>query len=275
MKDVFFSRAISVLEQLEFYLPRVPKPVDWSASAYRLRTVQNKFYLESLKNIDLVKPESLHNIKQQFDAINQNTLAFLNGKPSNNVLLTGARGTGKSSLVKCMLEMYANKGLRLVEIDKADLMHLSDLVDMLRERSEKFIIFCDDLSFDEGDVSYKELKSLLDGSIARRSSNVLIYATSNRRHLMPEYFSENEIHASEAIEEKISLSDRFGLWISFYQFSQNEYLEVVDNGLISMGWPADRIAEAHIEALQWATQRGSRSGRIAMHFVRYWVAMHE
>lgn len=274
MKDEFISKAMTVLEQLEFYLPQVPKPVDWSAWAYRLRTIQNKYYLEAIKNLDEVRPESLQNIATQYEIIDKNTKAFLEGKPSNNALLTGARGTGKSSLVKCMLTIYAESGLRLVEIDKVDLIYLSDLVDVLRERDEKFIIFCDDLSFDEGDVSYKELKSLLDGSIARRSSNVLIYATSNRRHLMPEFFSENEIHASEASEEKISLSDRFGLWISFYQFSQSEYLEVVDNGLISMGWPKERTSEAHTEALQWATQRGSRSGRIATHFVKYWIANH-
>jgi predicted AAA+ superfamily ATPase len=208
---------------------------------------------------------------------------FVEGKPANNVLLTGARGTGKSSLIKACLNEYAPRGLRLIEVDKADLVDLPDIVDVVSARTEKFIVFCDDLSFEEGEPGYKALKSILDGSVAATSSNVLIYATSNRRHLLPEYMKENltythtddgEVHPGEVIEEKISLSERFGLWVSFYPFTQDEYLVIVAQWLSSFSVDSKAIAAARPEALVWALERGSRSGRVAWQFARDYAGRH-
>ena len=201
----------------------------------------------------------------------------MQGRPANNVLLTGARGTGKSSLIKACLNCYAAQGLRLIEVDKADLADLPDIVDLVADRPERFIIFCDDLSFEEGEGGYKALKVALDGSIAAQSDNVLIYATSNRRHLLPERMADNEtykrsddgdLHPGETVEEKISLSERFGLWVSFYPFKQDDYLDIVAHWLGSFGCDADQIAAARADALRWALQRGSRSGRVAWQFAR-------
>jgi predicted AAA+ superfamily ATPase len=222
--------------------------------------------LDSLKEIDVQK-----------EKIARNTQQFVEGKPANNVLLTGARGTGKSSLIRACLQAYAPQGLRLIEVDKAELVDLPDIVEVVSQRPEKFIVFSDDLSFDEGEPGYKALKSILDGSIAASTPNVLIYATSNRRHLLPEYMKENltythtddgEVHPGEVIEEKISLSERFGLWVSFYPFSQNEYLTIVGQWLSSFGVDEAAIAAARPEALVWALERGSRSGRVAYQFAR-------
>jgi hypothetical protein len=208
----------------------------------------------------------------------RNTEQFLAGRPANNVLLTGARGTGKSSLVKALLHEYAERGLRLIEVDKNDLATLPALLVLLETRPEKFIVFCDDLSFEEGEDGYKALKTALDGSLSRRADNVLVYATSNRRHLMPEYMDDNantttgrggEIHAKEAVEEKVSLSDRFGLWLSFYPFDQNEYLAAVENWLTDFRLPLDETARH--AALNWAQMRGSRSGRTAYQFACDWA----
>jgi predicted AAA+ superfamily ATPase len=201
----------------------------------------------------------------------------MDGFSANNVLLTGARGTGKSSLVRGCLHAFAARGLRLIEVDKGDMVDLPDIVDLVADRPEKFIVFCDDLSFDDGEPGYKALKSVLDGSVAAASSNVLIYATSNRRHLLPEYMSENlsythtadgEVHPGEGIEEKVSLSERFGLWVSFYPFNQDEYLQIVSQWLAGFGLTAERIAQARPEALVWALERGSRSGRVARQFAQ-------
>jgi predicted AAA+ superfamily ATPase len=200
------------------------------------------------------------------------------------VLLTGARGTGKSSLIKACLNEFSGRGLRLIEVDKADLVDLPDLVDLVAERPERFIVYCDDLSFEDGEPGYKALKSILDGSVAQSSDNVLIYATSNRRHLLPEYMKENlsyrhtedgEVHPGEVVEEKISLSERFGLWISFYPFSQDEYLAIVGQWLRSFGLDEAAIAAARAEALLWALERGSRSGRVAQQFARDWAARRD
>ena len=221
--------------------------------------------------------ENLKEIDGQKEKIQRNTLQFVDGAPANNVLLTGARGTGKSSLIKACLNEYAPRGLRLIEVDKADLVDLPDIVDVVSARPEKFIVFCDDLSFDEGEPGYKALKSILDGSVAASTPNVLIYATSNRRHLLPEYMKDNlsythtddgEVHPGEVIEEKISLSERFGLWVSFYPFSQSEYLAIVAQWLSSFGVTAVDIDAARPEALVWALERGSRSGRVAYQFAR-------
>ena len=199
-------------------------------------------------------------------------------------MLTGSRGTGKSSLVKACLNEFANKGLRLIEIDKADVVDLPDIVELVGERKEYFIVFCDDLSFEDGEAGYKALKSILDGSVSAASPNVLIYATSNRRHLLPEYMKDNlsythtddgEVHPGEVIEEKISLSERFGLWVSFYPFSQEEYLTIVTQWLTSLGLKGDALFEsARPEALVWALERGSRSGRVAYQFARDYVGRH-
>jgi predicted AAA+ superfamily ATPase len=210
-------------------------------------------------------------------------LQFVNGAPANNVLLTGARGTGKSSLIKACLNEYADRGLRLLEVDKADLIDLPDIVDVVSERSEKFIVFCDDLSFEDGEPGYKALKSILDGSVAATTANVLIYATSNRRHLLPEYMKENlsythtdegEVHPGEVVEEKISLSERFGLWVSFYPFTQHEYLTIVAQWLSSFGVASPAIDAARPQALVWALERGSRSGRVAYQFARDYAGKH-
>jgi hypothetical protein len=218
----------------------------------------------------------LNNIDDQKERITLNTQQFVAGRPANNVLLTGSRGSGKSSLVKAVLNEYSAKGLRLIEVDKDDLIDLPDIVDLLDGRPERFIIFCDDLSFESGETAYKALKSVLDGSISAPPENVLIYATSNRRHLMPEYFAENldttrvddEIHPGEATEEKISLSERFGLWISFYPFSQDDYLNIVNHWLRHFGLSDKTIADCERDALNWALGRGSRSGRVAWQFAR-------
>ena len=222
----------------------------------------------------------LKEIDGQKDKIERNTRQFVEGKPANNVLLTGARGTGKSSLIKACLNAYAPQGLRLIEVDKTDLTDLPDIVEVVAGRPEKFIVYCDDLSFEDGEPGYKALKSILDGSVAASTPNVLVYATSNRRHLLPEYMKDNlsythtddgEVHPGEVIEEKISLSERFGLWVSFYPFSQDEYLAIVAQWLSSLGASAAQIEAARPEALVWALERGSRSGRVAYQFARDFV----
>jgi len=233
--------------------------------------------LEPVKHVAAMALDSLKEIDVQKEKIERNTRQFVEGKPANNVLLTGARGTGKSSLIRACLQAYAPQGLRLIEVDKAELTDLPDIVEVVSQRPEKFIVFSDDLSFDEGEPGYKALKSILDGSIAAATPNVLIYATSNRRHLLPEYMKDNlsythtedgEVHPGEVIEEKISLSERFGLWVSFYPFSQNEYLAIVAQWLSSFGIEQAAIEAARPEALVWALERGSRSGRVAYQFAR-------
>lgn len=228
----------------------------------------------------LIAFSDLRNVERQSRLIEQNTRQFVSAQPANNVLLTGSRGTGKSSLVKACLEKFHAQGLRLVELDKSHLADLPRLIELLRGRSERFIIFCDDLSFDEGETGYKGLKSVLDGSIAGHAANVLIYATSNRRHLLVERMEDNlsvqrsesgELHPGEATEEKVSLSERFGLWISFYPFSQDEYLSAVERWLSFYGVAENALEHCRLDAINWATQRGSRSGRIAMQFARDYV----
>ena len=225
----------------------------------------------------------LREIDGQKEKIQRNTLQFVQGLPANNVLLTGARGTGKSSLVKACLNEYAPQGLRLIEVDKADLVDLPDIVDVVADRPERFIVFCDDLSFEDGEAGYKALKSILDGSVSAAGQNVLIVATSNRRHLLPEYMKENlsythtpdgEVHPGEVVEEKISLSERFGLWVSFYPFSQDEYLTIVAQWLTSFGVSPVDIERARPQSLVWALERGSRSGRVAYQFARDYAGTH-
>ena len=280
----FLARAERLLERLEHFLPARPAAPDWTAStAFRWRRRGNAAGLQAIPHPHSIRLADLQDIDDKKARIVANTRQFLNGKRANNVLLTGARGTGKSSLVKALLTEFAAEGLRLIEVDKDDPIDLSDIVELVEGCPERFILFTDDLSFEDGEPAYKALKSVLDGSVAAVPDNVLIYATSNRRHLMPEYFSENaatkhkdgEVHPAEAVEEKISLSERFGLWISFYPFSQDEYLAVVRHWLGEFGVPAEAIPDARGEALQWALLRGSRSGRVAWQFARDYAGRFE
>ena len=272
-------RAEALISRIESVLPQPLGAPDWAASvAYRYRKRSSGHgALEPVKNIGGMRLDDLKEIDDQKEKIKRNTEQFVSGKPANNVLLTGSRGTGKSSLIKACLNEYAARGLRLIEVDKADLIDLPDIVDVVAGLSEKFIVFCDDLSFEEGEPGYKALKSILDGSIAAATPNVLIYATSNRRHLLPEYMTENltythtedgEVHPGEVVEEKISLSERFGLWVSFYPFSQDEYLVIVAQWLSSFGVDKAAIQAARPASLVWALERGSRSGRVAYQFAR-------
>jgi uncharacterized protein len=277
------ARAERVLAQLEAWLPPAPPPINWDARAFRWRKEGAQGWLDAIKHVASIQPEDLQHIERQKETIDLNTRHFLEGKPANNVLMTGARGTGKSSLVKAMLATYGDRGLRLIEVDKAHLGDLGTIVDLVSERPEKFIIFCDDLSFEEGEAGYKALKSVLDGSLSASGDNVLIYATSNRRHLMPEYMSENlaaqhqpdgEVHPGETVEEKVSLSERFGIWLSFRPFRQDDYLDIVYYWLKELGCPQEAIETSRLEALQWALGRGSRSGRVARQFAQDWAARH-
>lgn len=271
------SRAEAVLCRFEAALPEPPPQPDWeNAIAFRWRKSQGRGWLQAIRHPHPIRLAELNNIDDQKERIVANTRQFVAGKPANNVLLTGTRGSGKSSLVKAVLNEFSHQGLRLIEVDKEDLVDLADIVDLVDGRPERFIIFCDDLSFEAGETAYKALKSVLDGSVSAPPENVLIYATSNRRHLMPEYFSENletkrvddEIHPGEAVEEKISLSERFGLWISFYPFSQDDYLNIVNHWLRYLGVSEKLIADCERDALNWALGRGSRSGRVAWQFAR-------
>jgi len=279
--EQFLTRAEALLGRLESILPPAFVAPDWNAGiAFRWRKSSGQHsrgYLQPVAHLAPIALSDLHNIGPQKDQIEQNTKQFVEGLPANNVLLTGARGTGKSSLIKACLNQYASQGLRLIEVDKDDLGDLADIVDLVSKRPERFIIFCDDLSFEEGEGGYKALKVALDGSISAQSDNVLIYATSNRRHLLPERMSDNasykhgddgDLHPGETVEEKISLSERFGLWVTFYPFKQDDYLDIVAHWLRHFGCNAQQIEDAKADALRWALQRGSRSGRVAWQFAK-------
>jgi hypothetical protein len=280
--ESLIARAHALFDRLEHILPAPPAAPDWKAIAWRWRRSNGRGRLEPVAHPHKLRLSDLRDIDVQKARINANTKQFVEGKPANNVLLTGARGTGKSSLVKALLNDHAKKGLRLIEVDRDDLVDLPDITDLIAGRPERFIIYCDDLSFESGEPGYKALKSILDGSVSAVLENVLIYATSNRRHLMPEYFSENneakhvdgEVHPGEAIEEKISLSERFGLWLSFYPFDQEAYLDIVRHWLKKLGVPPEQIEAARADALRWTLERGSRSGRVAWQFARDWAGQH-
>ena len=288
MNEQFFrllERAEQLMARIESILPQPLSQPDWGASiAFRYRKRSSGHgVIEPVRNVGVMKLEQLKEIDPQKEKIQRNTEQFVRGLPANNVLLTGARGTGKSSLIRACLHTYADQGLRLIEVDKADMVDLPDIVEVVSSRPEKFIIFCDDLSFEEGEGGYKALKSILDGSVSATTANVLIYVTSNRRHLLPEYMKDNlsyqhtadgEIHPGEVVEEKISLSERFGLWVSFYPFNQDEYLSIVGQWLSSFAVPAAAIEAAHAEALVWALERGSRSGRVAYQFAKDYAGKH-
>ncbi|NRR32794.1 ATP-binding protein [Oxalobacteraceae bacterium] len=284
--EQFLVRAEALLQKVEAVLPQAPREPDWKlgyAFRWRKRNGGGASYLQAVAHASTIGLNDLHNVETQKAQIEQNTRQFVQGRPANNVLLTGARGTGKSSLIKACLNQFAADGLRLIEVDKSDLAELPDIVDLVAGRPERFIIFCDDLSFEEGESGYKALKVALDGSVATQSDNVLIYATSNRRHLMPEKMSDNtsyqhdadgDLHPGETVEEKISLSERFGLWLSFYPFKQDDYLAIVAHWLASFGCTPEQIAGARAEALLWALTRGSRSGRVAWQFSKDYAGKH-
>ena len=277
--DQLLARAEQLMARIESVLPQPLTQPDWAASSafrYRKRSA-GRSSLEPVRHIGAMKLADLKAIEPQKEKIQRNTWQFVRGDLANNVLLTGARGTGKSSLIRACLNEYAHLGLRLIEVDKADLVDLPDIVELVSDRPEKFIVFCDDLSFEDGEPGYKALKSILDGSVAATTPNVLIYATSNRRHLLPEHMKDNltythapdgEVHPGEVVEEKISLSERFGLWVSFYSFNQDEYLAIVAQWLTAFGVAPSLIEAARPEALVWALERGARSGRVAYQFAR-------
>ena len=278
------ARAEALVDRLEAVLPHPLGAPDWSAStAFRYRRRGAGGRLDPVRHVATIRLASLVEVDAQKEKLVRNTEQFVTGRSANNVLLTGSRGTGKSSLIKACLNEFAPRGLRLIEVDKSDMVDLPDIVDLVAERPERFVVFCDDLSFDEGEPGYKALKSILDGSVAESSENVLIYATSNRRHLLPEYMNENlsyrhtedgEVHPGEVVEEKISLSERFGLWVSFYPYSQDEYLAIVAQWLRGFGVGNDAIVAARQESLVWALERGSRSGRVAYQFARDYAGRH-
>ena len=274
--EQLLERAQNLIERLEgVFAPAVREP-DWNAIAFRwqrsrgLQAVDrpHRVRLQDILCVDLAKRE-----------ITRNTRQFVEGRSANNTLLWGSRGTGKSSLIKALLNEFSDQGLRLIEVEKQDLIDLPSIVGQIQDRPERFLLYCDDLSFEADDASYKSLKAILDGSISAPPENVLIYATSNRRHLLPEFKQENqdvhvvegEIHQNESVEEKISLSERFGLWLSFYPFSQDQYLTIVDHWLRQLGATTSDDEQTRLQALRFALKRGSRSGRVALQFARDWA----
>ncbi len=273
------KRVEALLSQVEKLLPAVPAATEWKSIAFRWRKRNGHGAIEAVRHVHKISLNDLCGIDAQKKLVEQNTRQFVEGYPANNVLLTGARGTGKSSLIKALLNKYAPRGLRVIEVEKQDLVDLPEIVELIALRPERFVLYCDDLSFEADEPGYKALKVVLDGSVAAASENCLIYATSNRRHLMPEFMSENleakrvddEIHPGETVEEKISLSERFGVWVSFYPFDQDEYLEIVAQWLSHFKVAGANSEAVRQAALQWALQRGSRSGRVAWQFARDWA----
>jgi predicted AAA+ superfamily ATPase len=274
------ARAESLAARLERLLPADMPATDWQASiAFRWRKQHGRAAIQPVGQVHRIQLKDLRGIDDQKALVEQNTRQFVEGFPANNVLLTGARGTGKSSLIKALLTKYASRGLRLIEVEKQDLVDLPEIVELICNRRERFVVYCDDLSFEADEPGFKALKVILDGSVAAASENCLIYATSNRRHLMPEFMQENleykhvgeEIHPGETSEEKVSLSERFGLWVSFYPFDQDEYLTIVAVWLAHFKVADTQSHDVQQAALQWSLQRGSRSGRVAWQFARDWA----
>ena len=272
--EPLIARAESLIAKLEALLPAQNPPVDWAATAWRWLKINGKSQLQAVEKPHQILLKNIHFVAAQKAEIVRNTRQFLQGLPANNVLLTGARGTGKSSLIKALLTEYASQGLRIIEVEKHDLVQLPEIIALIKRRPEKFIIFCDDLTFEANDESYKALKVVLDGSISNVSDNILVYATSNRKNLMPEFMVDNlatkhsdgEIRPSDTIEEKTALAERFGLWLSFYAFDQEEYLAICKSWLETFGLNFD--APARQAALSFTHTRGARSGRVAYQFAR-------
>lgn len=277
--NIFLKQTLATLNttlaRAQLLLPSTAQDVDWSAHAYLWQVRHRRGFLRGLSSPRLQNLDELLSIDRQKDAVLQNTRQFIHHLPANHVLLTGARGTGKSSLVRACLAAYAAQGLRVIEVEKEHLHDLPQIVDLIRDRPERFIVFCDDLSFEAQDTGYKSLKTVLDGSFNGYAENVLVYATSNRRHLLPDFYADDsEVHPFETIEEKTALSERFGLWLNFYVFNQDDYLSIVADALRRIGWVAADEADAltmRTIALQFATERGSRSARVAQHFARDWA----
>jgi predicted AAA+ superfamily ATPase len=278
------ERVLSSVEQL---LPRAVEPIDWQTTwAANWRRHSFAGYLEPIEEIEKTRLEDLVGIDRQKQVLEKNTRQFLRNYPANNVLLWGSRGTGKSSVVRALLNKYASQGLRIVQVDRNDLDFLPDIFTQIGRQPYRFILLCDDLSFEPNDPGYKILKSVLDGSVYASPKNVLIYVTSNRRHLLPEFHTDNlgakmvnnEIHHGESVEEKISLSDRFGLWLSFYVFKQDQYLEIVQKTIaricveheVEPCWDED-LAQA---AIKWSHEKSKRCGRTALQFARHWLGQH-
>lgn len=285
--SILTERLLSLIERIEPLIPKTISMVDFeSYSAFRWIPSQkwHPAHLMPIENFAQVHFSSLIGVEEKIEIIQKNTEQFLHSLPANNILLTGARGTGKSSLIKATLTKFAKNGLKMIEIDRDALSELNQLINLLSHSEHKFIIFCDDLSFESEDSSYKSLKVLLDGSLMNPPDNILFYATSNRRHLLPEYMKDNqairmdensEVHLGEAIEEKISLSERFGIWLTFYSFSQDEYLNVIRSWLTTLDNSIEYTEETQQEALQFALLRGSRSGRVAIQFAKSYVGAHQ
>ena len=282
--EQFMQRVADFIDRFERTLPATPSAVDWSSTFAARWSMEGQLcQLRPLQVSLSLRLDDLVGVDRQKQLLESNTGQFVRGLPANNALLWGARGTGKSSLVRALLSEHAQAGMRLIEVDKADLVHLSALLPLLAGQPWRFVLFCDDLAFETDDSGYKALKTVLDGTVEASPENILLYATSNRRHLLPEHNSDNlsarqvdgEIHPGEAIEEKIALSDRFGLWVSFYPFSQEHYLAVVQKwlgqlaGEYGLQWQWDEPLQ--LEALRWATGRGNRNGRCAYQFARSWV----
>ena len=278
--DQFFLRANLLIDKLESILPEQNNRDELNAApALRWRCRERRSWLEPVRVLSDVQLDDLRHIDRQKQIIIRNTGQFLSSYPANNVLLWGPRGTGKSSLIKALLNHFKQDGLRLIEVERTHLQDLHDICDQIRGMNGRFIIYCDDLSFEANDSSYKALKVILDGSLSTTPDNVLIYATSNRRHLMPEYMSENreagivdgELHLGESTEEKISLSERFGVWLSFHPFNQEQYLGIVDYWVKKLDGAVTDVEDMHQMALRWALEHGSRSGRTAWQFARDWT----
>ncbi len=285
--SILTERLLSLIERIEPLIPQIATAIDFEKhSAFRWMPDQKwrPAHLMPIQQFAAVQFSELVGVDEKIAVLKQNTEQFLHQLPANNVLLTGSRGTGKSSLIKATLTEFASNGLKMIEIDRDALADLNQLISLLSKAPYQFIIFCDDLSFESDDSSYKSLKALLDGSLMNPPENILFYATSNRRHLLPEYMSDNqgakldengEVHLGEAIEEKISLSERFGIWLTFYSFSQNEYLNVVENWITVLEPKIQYTQIIEHEALRFALLRGSRSGRVAMQFAKSYVGSYQ
>lgn len=279
-QERLLARAEALIARLEQWLPPDRNDTDWGRSvAFYWRKQGDRGYLQPVRDVSSVRLDDLHCIDRQKHQIDLNTRQFLAKLPANHVLLWGPRGTGKSSLIKALLSQYSPEGLRLVEVDKRHLSDVYDVFEQLYRRPERFIVFCDDLSFEASDGSYKDVKVALDGSVNGAPENVLVFATSNRRHLMPEPLSDNlesgsvggEIHPGESVDEKLSLSERFGLWLAFHPFQQDEYLKIVFYWLAQLQADLEDPELVSRQALQWALLHGSRSGRSAWQFARDWA----
>ena len=287
LKPEVVAQLERVLGSVEMLLPKAIKPIDWSkCCAANWRRHSFSGFLEPVKVTDTTSLDELLGVEKQKEIMVNNTRQFLKGLPANNALLWGSRGTGKSSVVKALLNEFAPQGLRVIQVEKEDLIYLSDIFTAIENEPYRFILLCDDLTFEVGELSYKMLKSALDGSVYSAPENVLIYVTSNRRHLLPEYetdhiggkFVNGELQQSEAMEEKVSLSDRFGLWIAFHAFSQDRYLDAVRlcverqarERQVAIPW----TRELEQDAIQWSHDKSKRCGRTAFQFSKNWVGRY-